>query len=53
MPSDRTFTRRDVLRAGLLGGASVAAGLGPLDPARAATAAVAIDPAQRFQTISG
>jgi O-glycosyl hydrolase len=53
MPSDRTFSRRDVLRAGAVGGATLAFGLGPADPARAASAAVPIDPRQRFQTIRG
>lgn len=53
MPSDRTFTRRDALRAGVLGGASIAVGLNPLDPARAATAAISVDPTRRFQTIRG
>jgi O-glycosyl hydrolase len=52
MPSDRTFTRRDVLRGGVLGGASLALGLSPFDPARAATATI-VDPTRRLQTIRG
>jgi len=46
------FTRRDVLRGGVLGGASLALGLSPFDPARAATATM-IDPTRRLQTIRG
>ena len=59
MPSDPRhdhtagLSRRDLLRVGAVGGASLAFGLGRTDPAAAATAAVAVDPAQRFQTIRG
>jgi O-glycosyl hydrolase len=58
MPSDNRppttgLTRRDVLRAGVLGGAAAAFGLSPLDPARATAGAITVDPSQRFQTVRG